>query len=115
MKKLLLSGLFFALSLSASYSHWTGSGAIADYRYGQVPTGVVLELNVNGDAVTGTVIVSNRSYTITTGTFNGSTYSLAFSAGTDKITASLTQKGATMSGTMTSASGKLMTVQLLQK
>ena len=115
MKKLFLCGLLFTFSLSASYSHWTGSGAVADSKYGQIPTGIVLELNVSGEAVTGTVSVSNVAYTITTGSVSGSIYSIAFKAGSDTITANLTQNGSTMTGTMTSLTGKLMTVHLAQK
>lgn len=115
MKKLFLCGLLFTLSLSASYSHWTGTGAVADTKYGQVPTGVVLALNVDGSNVTGSVVVSNVSYTITTGTLQGSTYSLSFKTGNDLITATFTQNGAAMTGTMTSSSGKVIHVQLAQK
>ena len=115
MKKLLLCGLLFTLSLSASYSHWTGTAAIADPKYGQVSSGVVLELNVSGDTVTGTVSVNNVAYTITSGSVSGSTYSLAFKAGSSTVTATLTQNGATMAGSMTSQSGKLMNVLLTQK
>ena len=115
MKKLFLCGLLFTFSLSASYSHWTGTGAVADPKYGQVASGVVLALNVSGETVTGTVSVNNVEYTITTGSLNGSTYSIAFKAGSDTITATLTQNGSTMKGTMTSLTGKLMSVQLAQK
>ncbi len=86
---------FLALTLSvwaqgASVAgKWSGN-ASEQISYGKVQHGLILQLATNGTAVTGSVTINTKTYTIENGQFKGAALSFSMNTGETVVTAALT-------------------------